>query len=116
MQLLVNSPPFSNLFKELDDLKAQLGVGVPETGGSATPLADATVRFFKEFLVDKESPSMQQQPQPATSGTSKVDEEKNGGHIVDPFEPMYLYDAMKEKRQLKPLLVRFRAHVAASCY
>ena len=116
LQLLVNSPPFSNLFRELDDLKAQRGVGVPDTGGGAKPLVGATVRFFKEFLVGEESPSTQQQSQLVRGETSKANDEKKGGHTVDPFEPKYFYDAMKEKQQLKPLLVRFRAHVAASCY
>ena len=106
LQLLVNSPPFWYLFRKLGDLKRQRRLGVPEAGSSATPLVDATVRFFKEFIV--ESPSMvrsstQRQSQPATGGTSRAGE--------DSFEPRYMYDAMKEKRQLKPLLVRSRAHV-----
>ncbi|KAF8494143.1 hypothetical protein F5888DRAFT_1926325 [Russula emetica] len=102
LQLLVNSPPFWNLFRELGDLKGQRGAGVPETGG-ATPLVDAIVRFFKEFIVE-ESPSTQQQSQPATGGTSRAEEEKNEDNVVDSFEPTYMYDAMKEKSQLKPLL------------
>jgi len=106
LQLLVNLPLFWNLFRELGDLKGRRGAGVPETGGGATPLVDATVRFFKEFLVEQESPSTQQQSQLVTGGTSRVDS----------FEPTYMYDAMKEKRQLKPLLVRSRVHVADSCY
>jgi len=110
-QLLVNSPPF----RELVDLKGQRGAGVPETGGGATPLFDATVRFFKEFIVEEESPSTQQQSQPATGGTTRADGEKKDDNVVDSFEPTYMYDAMKEKRQLKLLLVRSRAHVAACC-
>ena len=106
----VNSPPFWNLFRELGDLKAQRGAGFPETGGGATPLVEATARFFKEFSVGEGSPSTQQRSQPATGGTSRADEEKNDDN-VDPFEPTYLYDAMKEKRQLKPLLVRSPTHV-----
>ncbi|KAI0272060.1 hypothetical protein BGY98DRAFT_1003350 [Russula aff. rugulosa BPL654] len=73
LQLLVNSPPSWNLFRELGDLKGQHGAGVPETGGGATPLLDATVRFF---IVEEESPSMQQQSQSTTGGTTRVDEEK----------------------------------------
>ena len=96
LQLLVNSPPFSNLFKELCDPKMQRGAGVPETSGGATQLVDATLRFFKEFIVEES--------QAATGGTSRADEKKE-------FELMYMYDAMKEKRQLKPLLVRSRPHV-----
>ena len=113
LQLLINSPPFWKLYRELVDLKRQRGAEVPEAGGGATPLVDATVRFFKEFIVDEESPSTQRQSQPATGGISRADED-----IIDSFEPTYLYDALKEKRQLKPLLVRSHTHVTTpkSCY
>jgi ubiquitin carboxyl-terminal hydrolase 10 len=113
LQLLVKLPPFWNLFRELDDLKGQRGAGVPETGGGATPLVDATVRFFNEFIVE-ESPSTQQQSQLATGGTSRADEEKKDDKVVDSFEPTYFYDAMEEKRQFKHLLVRSHTRVAAS--
>jgi ubiquitin carboxyl-terminal hydrolase 10 len=113
LQLLVNSPPFWNLFRELGHVKAQRGA--PETG-VATPLVDATVEFFKQFLVEDGSPSTQQPSHPAIEGTSRVDEERKGDNIVDSFEPTYLYDAMKEKRQLKPLFVRSSDHVMASHY
>jgi ubiquitin carboxyl-terminal hydrolase 10 len=123
LQLLVNLPPASNLFKKLRDLKGQPGAGVPETGGGATPMVDATLRFLEEFIVEEkspstqhQSPSTQQQSQPATGGTPRTEEEKKDDKVVDSFEPKYLYDAMKEKKQLKPLLVRSRAHVANSCY
>jgi hypothetical protein len=96
------------LFRELGGLKGQRGTGVPETGGGATPLVDATVRFFNEFIVEK-------QWQPDMSGTSRVDEDKKNSSVVA-FEPTYLYDAMKEKRQLKPLIVRSCSHLVASCY
>jgi hypothetical protein len=114
LHLLVNLPPFRNLFRELGDLKEQHRARVPETSGGPTPLVDATVRFFKEFIVQEESPSTQQQSQPATGGTSRAEEEKKDENTVDSFEPAYMYDAMKEKRQLKPLLVRSRSRVAAS--
>jgi hypothetical protein len=55
LQLLVNSPPFWNLFRELGDLKAERRAGVLEPGGSTSPLVDATVRFLKEFSVEEES-------------------------------------------------------------
>ena len=110
LQLLVNLPPFWNLLSDLGDQMGQPGPGVPETGGGATPLLDATMRFFKEFIV-QELPSTQEQSQPAVGGTLTAEKEKN---LVDSFEPTYIYDAMKEKRQLRPLLVRSRAHVVAS--
>jgi ubiquitin carboxyl-terminal hydrolase 10 len=109
LQLLVNSPPFWNLFRELGDLKRQRGTGVPETGGGATPLVDATVRFFKEYMVEEQS-------QPESGGTSRADEEKKDNSVVVSLEPTYLYAAMKEKRQLEPLLVRSRSHVAVRVY
>jgi ubiquitin carboxyl-terminal hydrolase 10 len=114
LQLLVNSPPFWNLFREMDHLNER-GAGVSEPGGGATPLVDATVRFLKEFLVEEESSSTQQQSQQDAGGTSRADEDKKDDNVVDSFEPTYMYNALKEKRQLKPLLVRSRAHVAASC-
>ena len=115
MQLLANSPPFRNLFRGLGDLKGQRRAGVPKAGGGAAPLVDATVRLFKEFLVE-ESPPKQQQLQPPTGGTSRTSEEKKDDNVVDLFEPTYMYDTMKEKRQLKLLLVCSRAHVVVSCY
>jgi ubiquitin carboxyl-terminal hydrolase 10 len=72
LQLLVNFPPFWNLFRELGDLKGQREAAVPDTVGDATPLVDATAIFLKEFIVEEES-SMQQQSQPATGGTSRAD-------------------------------------------
>jgi ubiquitin carboxyl-terminal hydrolase 10 len=116
LQLLVNFPPFCNLFREVGVLKGHYRAGVPEIGSGATPLVDATVRFFKEFIVKEESPSMQQQPQPATGGTSKADGEEKDENVDGPFDPTYLYDAMKNKSQLKLLLVRSCAYAAASCH
>ena len=113
LQLFINLPPFWNLFRELGDQMGHRGPGVPETGGGATPLVDATMRFLKEFLV-QELPPTQEQSQPATGGTSRADEGRKDNNVIDSFEPTYIYDAMKEKRQLKPLLVCSRAHVAAS--
>ena len=105
LQLLVNLPPFWNLFRELDDLKRQRGAVVLETGRGATPLVAATDRFFKEFIIE-ESPSKLPHSQLATGGTSRA----------DLLEPTYMYDAMKEKRQLKALLVCSCPHVAVSCH
>ena len=116
LQLLVNLPPFWDLFRELGDQMGQRRPGVPEAGGSATPLVDATVGFVREFMVEDKSPSTEQQSQPATGGTSRADEEKKGENAVDPFKPTYMYDAMKEKRQLKPLLVCSRAYVPVFSY
>ena len=107
LQLLVHSPPFWNLFsREMGDPKGQRGAGGPETSGSATPLVDATIRFCKEFMSkDKGSPP----PQQDARGKPGEDEEAKKEHdAADSFEPTYMYDAMKEKKPLGSLLVRFR--------
>ena len=118
LQLLVNLPPYWILFRELSDLKGKRGSGVPESGGGggATPLASATVRFYKEFIIEEETPSTQRQSHPATGGTSRDNEDRKDDGTVDSFEPTYMHDALKEKRQFKPLLVCSCVHVAASSY
>jgi hypothetical protein len=104
LQLLVHSPPFWDLFRKLGDLKGQHGGG-PEPGGCATPLVDAMIIFFEEFVSKEKPPPTQQPLQPAAKGKSREADEKQH-KITDSFEPTYLYEAMKEKRQLKHLLVR----------
>jgi ubiquitin carboxyl-terminal hydrolase 10 len=117
LQLLVHLPPFWNLFKELADLKGQRGAWGPETGGGATPLADATVRFFEEFIFkEKEPPSMPQRVQmTARRKAREGEEEKEENKVMDSFDPMYMYDAMREKRRLKNLLVCPYAQDALFC-
>jgi len=118
-QLLVHSPPPWNLFRKLCELKEQRGaLECPETGGSATPLVDATVRFFEEFTSKEKVPLSTQQPSQHTpGGTSREDEEKEKDNgVVDSFEPTYLYDVMKESRLLENLLVGCRIHVAPFCH
>jgi len=121
LQLLVHFPPFWNLFKQLGDLKGQRGAGGPETGGGATPLVDAMVRFFEEFTFKEREPPptqvVRQLPQHATRGKSREDEEdKFENKVVYSFEPKYMYDAIKAKRQLSYFLVRSRAQNAPFCY
>ena len=106
-QLLVRSPRFWDLFKELGDLKGQRGKGGPEIGG-ATPLVVATVKFFKEFTLKEEPPPTQQEPQHSAERSPSKDEgAKKVPNVVDSFEPIYMYDAMKEMEQLERLLVRY---------
>ena len=111
LQILVHSPPFWNLFTKLGNLKGQRGA---ETGGIATPLVDATVRFFEEFTFKEKGPP----PLPEiTRGKPREDEkEKKEAKVVDSFEATYMYDAMRGKRQLKRLLVRSRGEEAPFCY
>ena len=107
LQLLVHTPTFWDVFRELGDLKGQLEAGVPET---TTPLVDATLRFFEEFMFKEKKPCQTQQPlQQAVGEKPREDEEeKKERNAVDSFDPTYMYDAMKGKGQLKDLLVRFR--------
>jgi ubiquitin carboxyl-terminal hydrolase 10 len=114
LQLLVHSPPFRNMFSGLGDVQGQRAAGSPETGGGATPLVDATMRLFEEFMFkEKEPPPTQQPPQQA----AREDEEENKENkVLDSFEPTYMYDAMKEKRKLKDLLVRSRDQDVPFCY
>lgn len=118
LQLLVRSPPFWDLFRKLGDLKGQHGATGLETGGGATPLVDATVKFSEEFMFkEREPPLLQQPPQPAAEGKPREEQEAEKEHdSADSFEPMYLYDAMKGKRRLKDLLVRSHGLDASFCY
>jgi ubiquitin carboxyl-terminal hydrolase 10 len=96
LQLLVYCPPFRNLFSDLGRLTGQTrqrGQGKSQQrSGGTTLLVDATVRLLDEFAYKKEDGD------------------------TEPFTPMYVYDAMKEKRQLKSILVRSYAQVAPLCY
>jgi hypothetical protein len=110
LQLLVHCPPFWDLFEGRARLVGQQGLGEghwQETGGGATPLVDATIKVLDEF-VHKETPSAMQQPQQkAEKGKSMEDKEEKEEHdTVDSLELTYIYDVMKEKRQLNSLLVR----------
>ena len=110
LQLLVHSPPLWNLFRQLGDLEELRGEGGPATGGGATPLMDATVRFFEEFMdKGKEPPPTLHPPRQADGKPREGGEANKEPNVVDSFEPTYIYDAMKEKRKLKGLLVRSRA-------
>ena len=119
LQLLVHSPLFRNLFRGLGDVKGQRAAGGLETGGGATPLVDATMRFFEELMFkEKGPPPTQQPPQQAARGKPRDDDEQENENnkVLDSFEPTYMYDAMKEKRKLKDLLVRLRDQDVPFCY
>jgi hypothetical protein len=112
LQILVHSPLLGNLFREVGDLKGQRRAGGPETGGAATPLVDATVRLFEEFMLKEKDP-----PQEAAREKPREDEETKKKHdVVDSFEPMYIYEAMRKNRRLKDLLVRHDYQDAPFCY
>ena len=107
LQMLVHSPQFCNMFRELGSLKGLHGEEGPETG--ATPLMAATVRFFEEFVSKEKELPPQQPSQQAAGGMPREDEEAMKEYnVVDSFEPVHMYDAMKEKRRLKMLLVSSR--------
>jgi hypothetical protein len=84
--------------------------GGQEAGGSATPLVDAKAKFLDEFVYKEEhSVTQQLQPSAAKIKARESEEKKKEHDVVDSFNPRYLYDAMKEKRQLRYLLVCSRA-------
>ena len=117
LQLLVHSPPFWNLFRGLEDLKGQRGAGGLEISGCRTPLVDAMLRFFEEFMYKEEPPPIQLPPEQDAGGEPREDEEeKRETKVVDSFKPTYMYDAMKEKRQLNEFLVRSRPQDVPFCY
>ncbi|KAI0264043.1 hypothetical protein BGY98DRAFT_1103709 [Russula aff. rugulosa BPL654] len=53
-------------------------------------------------MAKEKPPSMQQQLSSIADRILRADEEKKDNYVVNSFKPMYLYDAMKEKKQLKP--------------
>ena len=78
-----------------------------------TVLVDATVRLLDEFVKTQKPSLTQQSLQPVEKGKAREGEkEKKEADDADPFIPTYLYDAMKEKRQFKTMLVRPCAHAA----
>ena len=114
LQLLVHCPQFWKLFGDLGRLIEWQGLGEgQETRSGATPLVDAMAKFLDEFVYKKLSvvPQLQQS---AASGKAREDEEGKKEHDI--VNPSYMYDAMKEKGQLKVLLVRSRIQHAPFCY
>jgi hypothetical protein len=107
LQLLVYCPPFCDQMRDIGQLIGQHGQGGGQrTGGRTTLLMDATIRLLNEFLY-KEKPLLAQQSlQLVNKGEAREDERKNQDDDTDPFLPTYVYDAMKEKRQFKHMLVR----------
>jgi hypothetical protein len=70
---------------------------------------DAKVKFLDEFVYKEELLVTQQLQEKAARGKARENEEGKKEQVVDSFNPKYIFDAMKEKRQLKNLLVRSRA-------
>ena len=88
-----------------------------EAGGGTTPLVDAKVKFLDEFVYKEELSVTQQMKLSIETGEAREREEWKKEHdAADPFNPRYLYDAMKEKKQLKYLLVCSRARDTLYCY
>jgi ubiquitin carboxyl-terminal hydrolase 10 len=119
LQLLVYCPPFWKLFKELGRLMGPRDRGEGQvTGGSATLLVDATVRFLEEFMYEEKLPlpTQQLQQQAGNVNAKEEEDEKKEDDGVDSFIPTYVYDAMKEKKRFDHMRVRPRTHVASFSY
>jgi Family of unknown function (DUF6535) len=117
LQLLVYCPLFWDQLRDIGRLMGQHGQGeVQPTCGPTTLLMDSTIRLLNEFLY-KEKPLLTQQSlQLANRRRARKDGRRNKDDDTDPFLPTYVYEAMKEKRQLRRMLVRTCAYVARLCY
>ena len=118
LQLLVHCPPFWYLFRDLERLMGQQGLGQgQEAGAGATPLVDANIKFLGELVCQEELSVTQQLQHKALREEVRENEERKNVHdVVDSLNPKYLYDAMKGKRQLRALLVRPRSRDAPFYY
>jgi hypothetical protein len=100
LQLLVHVPPFLNRLRDIGHLMGY------QTGGGTTVLVDATFRLLDEF-VHKDRPSLTQQSMQLTErGKARENGKMKEGDGLDSFLPTYVYDAIKEKKQFKNMLVR----------
>ncbi|KAF8461823.1 hypothetical protein DFH94DRAFT_677586 [Russula ochroleuca] len=89
---LVYCPPFQDLFRDLPLGQRERG----ETGGDATPLMDATVRFLDEFAHQEKSSVTHQAARGEVRDDQDGKREDDGAHS---FPSTNVYDALKEKRQ-----------------
>jgi ubiquitin carboxyl-terminal hydrolase 10 len=118
LQLLVYCPQFWNQLRYMSRLIIRRGEPKgQQTGGARTVLVDATFRFLDEFMHKEKTSLTERSLQLAQKGKAREDETiKKEDNDIDPFIPSYVYDAMKEKKQLKRMLVRTCAHIALFCY
>jgi hypothetical protein len=106
---LVYCPPFQDLFRDLPLGQRER----EETGGGATPLIDATVRFLDEFAHQEKSSVTHQAARGEVRDDQDGKREDDGAHS---FTSTNVYDALKEKRQFTIVRVRSCTHVVAFCY
>jgi hypothetical protein len=69
---------------------------------------DATVRFLDEFVYEEKKPS-----QWGRGKAREEEEEKKEDDGVDSFIPMWVYDALKEKKRFDNMRVRSRVCVVS---
>ena len=103
LQLLVHSPPFWKLFGDQKGQCREGSLEISTTSRNVPSLVDATVRFCEEFMFTGKEPLKQ-----AARRILREGEAKKEHSAADSFEPTYMYDAMKEKKQLRKFLVLFR--------
>ena len=114
LQLLVHCPQFWNKLRHTSRLIGPRdGPKGQQTDSARTVLVDATFRLLDEFVY-KEKTSLTQRS--LQLGKAREDEMRKEDNEMDPFIPTYVYDAMKEKRHFKSMLVRTCAHIARFCY
>ena len=100
LQSLACCPPFRNLFRDLPVGRCKRG----ETGGGATPLIDATVRFLDEFAHKEKSSVTHQAVRDKVRDDEDGKREDDGVHS---FLSTDVCDALKEKRQFTIVRVRY---------
>ena len=73
-----------------------------ETGSGMTPLVDATVRLFEEFTLEKGASLIRHVARERRRKDEELDSFVESGFT----RTTYMYDAMKEDKRPKDLLVR----------
>ena len=113
LQLLVYCPQFWNQLRYMSRLVGQRGEPKGQhTGGARTVLIDATFRFLGEFVCKEKASLTQRSLQLVQKGKAREDKiERKEDNDMDPFIPTHVYDAMKEKKQLKSMMVRTCAYI-----
>ena len=94
LQILIYCPPFYRLFVELGKHLTGPVVGAQKEGGKATPLVDATIEFLREFY-----------PTDVNSKVKGKEVDREEEDDQQSFIPMYVYDAMKEKKRFDNMRV-----------
>ncbi|KAG1782392.1 hypothetical protein EV702DRAFT_1064079 [Suillus placidus] len=92
LQVLVYCPPFWRFFTDLGRL-------LEPTEDSKTPLVDATIRFVREFTPKERAHVEGKGKGVERYGLNGLVHEEVDEDILDSFMPIYVHDALKEKKR-----------------